>query len=60
MHHKKHVGAVGAKLLYPDSNVIQHIGITNLEIGPSHSRSDFQIMTFIILAETKLNITGWQ
>lgn len=32
-----HIGAVGAKLLYPDSNIIQHIGITNLEIGPSHS-----------------------
>lgn len=32
-----HTGAVGAKLLYPDSNIIQHIGITNLGIGPSHS-----------------------
>lgn len=32
-----HIGAVGAKLLYPDSNIIQHIGITNLGIGPSHS-----------------------
>lgn len=38
---QKHVGAVGAKLLYPDSNVIQHIGITNLEIGPSHSQIGF-------------------
>lgn len=36
-----HTGAVGAKLLYPDSNVIQHIGITNLEIGPSHSQIGF-------------------
>jgi len=31
-----HVGAVGAKLLYPDNNLIQHAGITNLEIGPAH------------------------
>ncbi len=32
----EHVGAVGAKLLYPDNNLIQHAGITNLEIGPAH------------------------
>ena len=30
------VGAVGAKLLYPDSDVIQHVGITNLWVGPAH------------------------
>ncbi len=30
------VGAVGAKLLYPDSDIIQHVGITNLRIGPAH------------------------
>lgn len=36
-----YVGAVGAKLLYPNSNVIQHIGITNLSIGPSHSQIGF-------------------
>jgi len=32
-----YAGAVGAKLLYPQSDTIQHIGITNLTIGPSHS-----------------------
>ncbi|MBD5095952.1 MAG: glycosyltransferase [Lachnospiraceae bacterium] len=32
-----HTGAVGAKLLYPKSDKIQHIGVTNLPIGPSHS-----------------------
>ena len=31
-----HTGAVGAKLLYPNSTAIQHIGVTNLLIGPSH------------------------
>lgn len=31
-----YVGAVGAKLLYPDSNIIQHAGITNLRVGPAH------------------------
>lgn len=31
-----HVGAVGAKLCYPDSTTIQHAGITNLRVGPAH------------------------
>lgn len=31
-----YAGAVGAKLLYPDSNIIQHVGITNLRVGPAH------------------------
>jgi len=30
------VGAVGAKLLYPNSSVIQHVGITNAVDGPVH------------------------
>lgn len=30
------VGAVGAKLWYPDGLTIQHTGITNLSIGPAH------------------------
>ncbi len=32
----KHVGAVGAKLLYPNSTLIQHAGITNTVSGPGH------------------------
>ena len=31
-----HVGAVGAKLLYPGTDLIQHAGITNLKVGPAH------------------------
>ncbi|WP_051650740.1 glycosyltransferase family 2 protein [Lachnoclostridium phytofermentans] len=31
-----HVGAVGVKLLYPNTNKIQHVGIINLDAGPSH------------------------
>ncbi len=31
-----YVGAVGAKLYYPQSKVIQHAGITNLRLGPVH------------------------
>lgn len=31
-----YVGAVGVKLLYPDTSIIQHAGITNLRVGPAH------------------------
>lgn len=33
---QKHVGAVGAKLLYPDGS-IQHAGVLNLQDGPGHA-----------------------
>ena len=33
---QEHVGAVGAKLLFPDSTLIQHVGITNTISGPGH------------------------
>ena len=39
---KEHVGAVGAKLYYPDSNTIQHAGITNLRLGPVHKMQFLQ------------------
>ena len=32
-----HVGAVGAKLFFPDTTNIQHCGIVNLYNGPSHA-----------------------
>lgn len=32
----KGIGAVGAKLLYGDGSSLQHVGVTSLEIGPSH------------------------
>ncbi len=32
-----HCGAVGAKLLYPDTGKIQHAGIVNLEVGAVHA-----------------------
>lgn len=38
---KPHVGAVGAKLLYPDSDIIQHVGITGLRCGPSHKLATY-------------------
>lgn len=32
-----HIGAVGAKLLYPESKRVQHAGIVNLADGPGHA-----------------------
>lgn len=32
-----YVGAVGAKLLYPNTTLIQHIGVISFENGPVHS-----------------------
>ncbi|MCD7921111.1 MAG: glycosyltransferase family 2 protein [Clostridiales bacterium] len=46
---RDHTGAVGAKLLYPDRDSIQHVGVLNLECGPSHALtgySDKQIYYF--------------
>lgn len=37
-----HVGAVGARLWYAGGRLIQHAGITNLKIGPSHKLVTFQ------------------
>ena len=34
-------GAVGARLLYPDGITIQHAGITNMQVGPSHKLATF-------------------
>lgn len=33
---KDGAGAVGTKLLYPDSDTIQHLGVTNIHLGPAH------------------------
>lgn len=35
------VGAVGAKLWYPEGEKIQHAGVTNMGIGPSHKLVTF-------------------
>lgn len=35
------VGVVGAKLLYAGTDMIQHIGVTSMEIGPSHKLVTF-------------------
>lgn len=35
-----HVGAVGVKLLYPKNRWIQHVGVTNLGVGPAHKLAE--------------------
>lgn len=39
---QSHTGAVGARLWYAGTRQIQHAGITNLRIGPSHKLVTFQ------------------
>lgn len=34
---QKHTGAVGAKLYYPNSTLMQHTGVSNTQKGPIHS-----------------------
>ena len=46
-----YIGAVGAKLMYPENNLIQHCGVTNLsKAGPVHSfigKTDGELWYFI-------------
>lgn len=37
----KHTGAVGAKLLYPDRETIQHVGVINIAAGPVHALAGY-------------------
>ena len=34
---QKHVGIVGGKLLFPETTIIQHDGVSNIKEGPSHN-----------------------
>jgi len=36
-----HVGAVGVKLLYPDWEKIQHVGVADINKGPTHKLATF-------------------
>jgi len=50
-----HVGAVGAKLLYPGTDIIQHIGITNQACGPTHKLSSFSDSSSYYFGRNKKN-----
>ncbi len=44
-----HAGCVGAKLLYPETGNIQHVGVINIDQGPCHAfsgMSDSQVYYF--------------
>ncbi len=46
---KSYVGAVGLKLYYPQSQKLQHAGITNVDVGPVHKlqfAEDHQVYYF--------------
>lgn len=58
-----HVGAVGVKLIYPGTEIIQHAGITNIHLGPAHKlqfRSDANEYYFLKnrLSFDVLGVTG--
>lgn len=38
---QEHIGAVGAKLYYPNSTLIQHTGVINYKYGAAHTLSKF-------------------
>lgn len=38
---QSHTGAVGAKLLYPNSDLIQHIGVVMYNDGPAHALTKY-------------------
>lgn len=48
---QKHVGAVGAKLFYPLTTIIQHAGVSNIKEGPSHN--------FMTLDDSTIYNFGW-
>ena len=52
---QEHTGAVGAKLLYPDSTAIQHCGVINLPIGPGHAFTPFDDSTSLYFGRNRLD-----
>lgn len=51
----KHTGAVGAKLLYPDSSIIQHTGIINIKAGPVHYLAGLDDANHYYFARNKMD-----
>ncbi|MBP3718233.1 MAG: glycosyltransferase family 2 protein, partial [Eubacterium sp.] len=50
----EHVGAVGCKLLYPQNEKIQHIGVINIENGPVHAFSGYSDEQIYYFGRNKL------
>ena len=50
-----HAGAVGAKLLYPNTHNIQHVGVINIENGPVHAFSGMSDDNIYYFGRNRLN-----
>lgn len=50
-----HVGAVGAKLFYPNSDRIQHAGVINIISGPVHCFGNYEDKTSYYYGRNKLD-----
>ena len=50
-----HAGAVGAKLLYPDNNIIQHAGVISIHDGPVHGLAGFDDNILHAFARNKID-----
>lgn len=50
-----HIGAVGAKLLYPDRETIQHDGVINIKNGPVHAFEGVSNQVFCYFGRTILD-----
>ncbi|WP_167958658.1 glycosyltransferase family 2 protein [Anaerosporobacter faecicola] len=53
-----YVGAVGAKLLYPETKLIQHMGIINLAAGPAHIMQGKRKEDSVLDTRNYLAVTG--
>lgn len=49
-----YIGAVGAKLLYPDSTLIQHTGVFSFDSGPSHALCRYDDNTIFNFCRNKI------
>lgn len=54
-----HVGAVGAKLIYPGTEIIQHAGITNIHLGPAHNCSSAPSAGILFRGATAWRWMSW-
>lgn len=50
-----HIGAVGAKLMYPGNGKIQHVGVIEIENGPVHAFTGYRDEIFYYFGRNKLD-----
>lgn len=50
-----HAGAVGAKLLYPNTSIIQHIGVINIDAGPVHNHAGYDDNNIYYFGKNKID-----